>query len=117
MEQDSANVHVLGAEWQIVSRTEQEDENLESCDGYTDWTMREIVIRAYSRQKGDLKDTLKYRRKVLRHEIIHAFLFEAGLAAETTHYGAWAANEEVVDWFAFNGPKIYAAWKEADALG
>ena len=116
MEQDHATVHILGAEWTILSRTEQEDENLECGDGYTDWTTRKIVIRAFNRQKGELEDTMKYRRKVLRHEIIHAFLLEAGLAQETQPCDHWATNEEMVDWFAFNGPKIYAAWKEADAL-
>jgi hypothetical protein len=28
----------------------------------------------------------------------------------------WAKNEEMVDWFALQGPKIYAAWKEAGAI-
>lgn len=117
MEQDYTTIHVLGAEWKIISRTVQEDEYLASADGYADWTVREIVLRAYSREKGEWKNFIKYRRKVLRHEIIHAFLYEAGLAQETTCHGAWATNEEMVDWFAFNGLKIYAAWKEADALG
>lgn len=28
----------------------------------------------------------------------------------------WATNEEMVDWIAIQGPKIFKAWKEAGAL-
>jgi len=30
--------------------------------------------------------------------------------------GAWARNEEMIDWFALQGPKILKAWQEAGAL-
>ena len=29
---------------------------------------------------------------------------------------AWSKNEEMVDWFALQGPKIYKAWQEAGAV-
>jgi hypothetical protein len=29
---------------------------------------------------------------------------------------SWATNEEMVDWIAIQGPKIYSAWKDASAL-
>ena len=51
-------------------------------------------------------------RKNHRHEIIHAFLCESGLAENST----WAQEEEMVDWFAKQAPKLIKAWKEAGAL-
>ena len=34
-------------------------------------------------------------KKVIRHELVHAFLFESGLSVNS-----WADNEEIVDWIA-----------------
>ena len=56
-------------------------------------------------------------KSTLRHEIVHAFLHESGLSASAGHCDfAWAKNEEMVDWIALQGEKIYAAWKKANAL-
>lgn len=57
-----------------------------------------------------------YIKKVKRHEIIHAFLFESGLSECSYKSDEWAKNEEMVDWFAHQGLKLYKAWKEADAI-
>lgn len=55
--------------------------------------------------------------EALRHEVIHAFLFESGLKDSTCFYeGGWSTNEEMVDWFAIQGPKIVKAWKELGCL-
>ena len=51
-------------------------------------------------------------RKNKRHEIIHAFLFESGLAENSE----WAQNEEMVDFFAIQFPKLMEAFKNADAI-
>lgn len=56
----------------------------------------------------------RYINKVTRHEIIHAFLCESGLLECSGEAEARAANEEMVDWFARQGIKIYSAWVEAD---
>lgn len=57
------------------------------------------------------------QKETLRHEIVHAFFNESGLAdSSSTVEGAWAKNEEMVDWIALQGPKLCAAWKEAGCL-
>lgn len=55
-----------------------------------------------------------YRKRVLRHEILHAFLFESGLAedAHKCDEEGWSVNEEMVDWFARMSPKIFKVYKE-----
>lgn len=57
-----------------------------------------------------------YVRKVKRHEIVHAFLCECGLAECSGDTGAWAMNETMVDWFARVGQKVWKAWQDAEAL-
>ena len=107
-------VHILGERWTVKERSESEDERLKDCDGYCDWTTREIVVER--EVCGNLGDMEKYIRKVTRHEIVHAFLLESGLHECAGEVCSWAANEEMVDWIARQGQKIYAAWKEAGAL-
>lgn len=57
------------------------------------------------------------QKETLRHEIVHAFFFESGIADNGLAFdGSWAKNEEMVDWFALQGLKIYKAWQEAGAV-
>ena len=111
-------VNILGTGYIVKERALAEDELLDSRDGYTDWTTREIVVRKEQEwEEGTLKKMDTYIREVLRHEIVHAFLFESGLDASVNSvFGSWAKNEEMVDWFAIQGQKIYKAWQEVGAV-
>jgi len=112
----SDHVDILGAEYAIVIRSEADDKKLEYCDGYCDWTVKLIAVKKQEREDDSLHDLALMEKQVLRHEIVHAFLLESGLGHNTIYGGAWAVNEELVDWIALQGPKIYAAWQEAGAL-
>lgn len=107
-------VNILGTVYTIKELSESEDKLLENCDGYCDWTTKQIVIEREI--NGTLGDMEAYIRKVKRHEIVHAFLLESGLNESSSNTDAWAMNEEMVDWIARQGQRIYAAWKEAGAL-
>jgi len=107
-------VNILGTPYNIAIRSEKEDVRLENCDGYTDWTTKTIGIEKET--NGNLGDMEVYVKKVLRHEIVHAFFLESGLHESSGSTEAWASHEAMVDWFARQGPKIYTAWQEADAL-
>ena len=109
-------VNVLGTVYQISERTEKEDEKLEGNDGYCDRTVKLIVIEKLVREQYTLADLEYIMKKVLRHEIVHAFLIESGLNECSQSSSSWALNEEMVDWLAVQGPKIYDAWREADSL-
>lgn len=52
----------------------------------------------------------------MRHEVIHAFLFESGLAENSNTSDAWAVNEEMVDWLAIQAPKIFSTFKKMNIL-
>lgn len=75
--------------------------------------LKEIVVENYKRGQPGSKGKLEIQeQKNIRHEIVHAFLFESGLAENSD----WAQNEEMVDWVAKQGPKLLKAWQEAGAL-
>lgn len=113
--QRNMTVNVLGAEYSITHSHHPGDPRLENIDGFCDETTKEIVVETYEGDDGrpGVKAKLSVqRKKILRHEIVHAFAFESGLAENSS----WAQNEEMVDWIAIQGPKIWKAWKEAGAL-
>ena len=56
-------------------------------------------------------------KTTLRHEVIHAFLNESGLQDSAARIDAgWARNEEMVDWFAIQSPKIFKAFMKLGIL-
>lgn len=110
-------VNILGANYKIEFAKASDDKNIgDGTDAYCDWTTKRIVLQDPKDSDGNLGNMSAYWKKTLRHEIIHAFMFESGLAQNSLPTDAWAQNEEMVDWFAFNGPKIYAVWKRLNAL-
>lgn len=105
---------VLGTIYTVDVKTEKEEPILSNCDGFCDKTSKRIVVRA----KGDeceLEDFDQYKRKVMRHEIIHAFLFESGIHENYKHDG-FGHDEFIVDWFAVQHHKITRAFAEAGCL-
>ena len=110
-------VNILGTEYTILHRKESEDAKLEGNDGYCDSSTKTIVILDWEddvMNKGNMKT---FEKQVLRHEITHAFLSESGLEASAGKPNvSWAQNEEMVDWFGLQSPKIFKAFEEAGAL-
>lgn len=116
-------VNILGTVYEIETKQYGDDpwfkEN--SCDAYCDGTLKKIVmcdLKTWPRFEKETDECLTVMRKeVLRHEIVHAFLNESGLRdSALTADGPWARNEEMVDWFAIQGPKIYEAWQSVSAI-
>lgn len=109
-------ISILGSEWSVLRHTREEDKKFDECgcDGYCDASTRTIVVE--KDMTGTLGDMECYARKVIRHEIVHAFLAESGLRECSHGTNSWAENEEMIDWIAKQGPKIYKAWQEAGAL-
>lgn len=105
-------INVLGTEYTIFERKRHKDAHLNDKDGYCDDSVKEIVTALLEAEPDSKKDLGAVRKKILRHEITHAFLCESGLSCNSE----WAENEELVDWIAIQGPKIYKAWQEAGAV-
>lgn len=116
-------VNILGTPYEIVVKKYDEEECFErrSIAGYCNGLTKEIVLCDMSTYKGweheDKKTVENCHKDSLRHEVVHAFLNESGLRENSNEFcGAWARNEEMVDWIAIQGAKIYKAWQEADAI-
>lgn len=116
-------VNVLGTEYTITVKKYDEDGEFErmDCGGYCSGSTKRIVLcdmSTYPDWENEEADVIEITQKrLLRHEIVHAFFEESGLSDNSGEVtGAWARNEEMVDWIALQGPKIYKAWMEAVAL-
>ena len=119
----SGKVNVLGTEYKIKTRKVSEDAELKQrhLAGYCAEDTKEIIIADMTDKELFPNMTAKemriYRRQVLRHEIVHAFLCESGLTDSTiVPEQGWARNEEMVDWFAIQSPKIFKAFADAGCL-
>lgn len=109
-------INVLGTQYGIyLDVPDSEDKLLLSCEGYCDKTTKRIVVR-----RGDdcnLGDAAEYHKYVVRHELIHAFLFESGIGGDTI----WDIEgqehpEHMVEWVGMQFPKLIKAFQEAGVL-
>lgn len=100
---EKIKINVLGVEYTAHLEVLEEDEpRLSSYDGFTDTSTKDIYVAKFEYDNRSVKDLKKYSRQILRHEIVHAFLFESGLDSNSD----WARNEEIVDWIAIQFPKL-----------
>ena len=110
-------VSVLGTEYKIFYNNENEDPRMKNGDGYCEFYAKEIHIdKSVFEQSNDDPAQMKclniYGLKVIRHEIIHAFILESGL----WECCSWAQSEELVDWLARQFPKMLDCFKKAKLL-
>lgn len=117
IEKDNKSVNILGTEYNILFLKET-DERLQKlqADGYADTTTKELVIGYFEPDERSMKDLDAYQKKVMRHEIIHAFFYESGLWNNSNDVGSWALNEEMTDWIAIQHSKLHKAFEDAGAL-
>lgn len=116
---ENKKVNILGTEYSIRFGKENEYPGLIDNDGYTDTSVKMIVVDDFTATENDptrKADVPAYQKQVLRHEIIHAFLAESGLDGNGRAVDHWEFNEEMVDWFAIQSPKIYKVFAELDIL-
>lgn len=115
----SDTVSVLGTTYRVSLVNKLDGDG--NLGGFCDADLHQIKLLDLSKVEGWSKEPvmkIKAREKeIFRHEIVHAFFDESGLKFNTTNLDQrWADNEEMVDWFAIQGPKIMRAWREAGCL-
>lgn len=108
-----SEVHILGTLYKILIVEENDYRFSKEADGWCDTSVKELLVFNFKQSVDSVKDLTGYQRKVIRHEIIHAFLYESGLWQNSLNSEAWAKNEEMVDWLAIQAPKIFRAFREA----
>ncbi len=102
------SVNILGTEYEIISQTEDENPKLKDANGLCEMYAKKIIVRDIKPTDDTIDNLDAYKRKVLRHELIHAFLEESGLS----YNSEWANNEEMVDWMAIQFSKIQKVFEE-----
>lgn len=120
---EKKTVNILGTEYTIETHKISEDKVLKDnqyggycCDD------EPLIVIADSDEEEYFEDYTEKEKKLwisktLRHEITHAFLDESGLQSSANACEkSWARNEEMVDWFAIQSPKIFKVFQELDIL-
>ena len=108
-------VDILGTEYLIHRESANKNPKLKDNFGICEQYSKEIVVSDLAEEKEDVmcvKDVGAFEKKVLRHEIIHAYLGESGLRSSSD----WAEDEEMVDWFAIQAPKIFKTFQEMEIM-
>lgn len=96
------SVPICGARYRVFYSTAEEDPRFDEldCSGYCEVYAKEIHVKRIDRNdpmKAECVD--QYEDKVLRHEVLHAFLFECGQS------DYWE-DERLVDTLALIFPKL-----------
>lgn len=108
-------VNILGIEYKIIFDVPDE-EMPEGADGCMDQSIHTIKIAKFETDRNTIQDMDSYRKKVLRHEIVHAFLYESGMWNNSGSTKCWGMDETITDWIAIQSPKLFRAFNEADCL-
>lgn len=117
------DVDILGTTYKIIIKKISEDEDLKNrrLSGRCNRFHHEIIVADMEETEyfGELTETEKteYKKEVLRHEIVHAYLNESGLVNNAHVFGlGWATNEEMVGWIALQFPKMIDTFRQAGAI-
>lgn len=120
---ETRKINILGTEYTISEHKISDDNFLKAnqWSGYCNEETKEIVIADMSEDEffpsWTEREQKLYRKKTLRHEIIHAFFNESGLSDNALAFErSWSKNEEMVDWIAIQSPKIFKVFQELDLL-
>ena len=110
-------LNILGTVYKVYLNVPYEkDPSLSGAYGYTDFHGKRIVVADIRTVPGweDAGDAavLDTYNCTVRHEIIHAYLMESGLNGSSNAVECWARNEEMVDWFACQMPKLIKTFNE-----
>ena len=104
-------VNILGTEYSIIKSDKSKDSKLNNLAGYCDSSVGQIVIDTFKGDSLSMADLNKFEKEVIRHEVIHAFLNESGLGD-----CSWGSQEEIVDWFALQFPKLLKVFEELNVV-
>lgn len=117
------SVDILGAEYELIMLGYEDFDPFKNTDttALVSYATKTIIIcDAMTHPRficPCIADARKFEKIWLRHELIHAFLYESGLHSNANKGETpWPLNEEMVDWIAIQLPKIMRVCKETGAL-
>ena len=115
-------VTILGTKYKVFTDVPvSKDKDLMNRFGYCSYVDNRIVVADLNTIDGwaDESEEVKsaQTKATLRHEVVHAFLKESGLAGSSVTVDQWAMNEEMVDWFALQFPKMIKVFEQLGCTG
>lgn len=105
-------IDILGTPYIIQRKSESEDPKLKDLLGYCDPSVKKIVVGRLMKKEDSVQDLEVIERKVMRHEIVHAFMRESGLAENSE----WGTDETLIDWIAIQFPKMLKAFEDSGCI-
>lgn len=97
-----SSIKILGTRYKLQVNDKEHDFLLRDRYAYCDPSSKKIVICNLEKEDDiEQENVNEFKNKLLRHEIIHAFLVESGLNDACD----WHC-EEMVDWLAMQFPKL-----------
>lgn len=113
-------IKILGVPYTVHFVSYENNKELATRFGYTAVKDRKIVIGDLN-TLDDWKNESKAAKdrqhaETVRHEVVHAFLYESGLWGCSKKSDRWAMDEEIIDWIAIQMPKIVAVCKELESI-
>jgi hypothetical protein len=110
-------VNILGTTYKVYLNVPyQNDPQLGGLFGYTSFHDKKIVVAKVRTIPGwesvDDAAAADVFACTVRHEVIHAYLMESGLNGSANPSDCWARNEEMIDWFAIQMPKLAKTFNE-----
>ena len=110
------HINILGTDYTVELISDRKDIKFKEADGYVDPSTHLIRVALFEKDSETVSDVANYIKKVRRHEIVHAYLFESGLAECSGAVDSWATNEEMVDWIARQFPKMKRTMEALNCL-
>ena len=108
-------ISILGTEYLVLKGNPKDYPILEDANAYTDIYAKQIVIdEKFDTENHGLNthNPEAVKRKLYRHEILHAFIAESGFG-----YNFSSENEEdIVNWVAEQFPKMKKIFEELGIL-
>ena len=86
------------------------------ADGLTDDILKTIHIKNVFKLYDDKKFAEEEFKRILRHELIHAFIHECGLTENTSKDVNWAVDEGMTDFWALQYYKIGKLFEDAYSI-
>lgn len=110
-------INILGTTYKVYLNVPLSKDNvLSEAFGYTDFHEKRIVVADIRTlpnwEEGSDEAVRDIYATTVRHEVIHAYLMESGLNSSANGVSCWARNEEMVDWFAMQMPKLIKTFGE-----
>lgn len=104
---EEKTIEILGTSYNIKVLNETDKDYQDfidlGADALHNGILREIRLKEYDLYN---EPNIEYQLLCVRHEIIHAYLYQSGLDSSANGVTCWARNEEMIDYFALQLYKI-----------